>query len=145
MIKGIRNNIAARLSPTRAHWSGLRADFTERLRLFRLDRDTDLPKLMEQDFMLVLEAWGIAREEDIPFVLRDLRLRRLLLVLPLAVVSVFALLAPGIHFYLTLLLIASPCLFGLLTTRWRMSVLQNRAYTPLLRWLTARFIKERST
>ena len=144
MFQRIRNGIVTRLSPTRAHWSGLRADFAARLRHFRRGRDAGLQHALERDFTLVLEAWGIARESDIPDILLDLRLRCLFLALPVAVALASALLMPGLYSWLTLILIAPPCLFGLLTTRWRISILQTRAFTPLHRWLTARFIKERS-
>jgi len=144
MFKGIRNNLAARLSPTRDHWSGLRTDFTTRLHHFRRDRDADQQNALERDFALLLEAWGIESESKIPDILLELRFRCLLLVVPFCLVLVAALFVPGSYLYLTLLLFAPPCLFGLLTTRWRMSILQNRAFTPLHRWLTAPFIKTRS-
>jgi len=144
MFKGIQNNIATRLSPTRAHWSGLRTDFTDRLRHFRRDRDADQQKALEQDFRLLLDAWGIESELEIPGILLELRVRCLLLVVPLCLLLAYALFAQGGYVYLTLLLIAPPCLFGLLTTRWRMSILKNRAYTPLHRWLTAPLIKTRN-
>jgi hypothetical protein len=144
MFGRIQNNIAERLSPTRAHWSGLRADIAARLRHFRRGRDADLQTAVEQDFALLLEAWGIGNETDIPEILRDLRLRCLLLALPIAMAIVSALLAPGFYSGLTFILIAPSCLFGLLITRWRMSILQNRAFTPLHRWLIAHFIKKRS-
>jgi hypothetical protein len=137
MFGRIQNNIAERLSPTREHWSGLRADIAARLRHFRRGRDADLQTAVEQDFTLLLEAWGIENEADIPGILRDLRLRCLLLALPMVLALATALLAPGLYSGLTLALIAPPCLFGLLTTRWRMSILHNRAFTPLHRWLIA--------
>ena len=144
MFTGIRNTIAARLSPTRIHWSGLRADFTARLRHFRRDRDTDMQKAMERDFTLVLEAWGIEHESSIPGILLELHVRSLLLALPVLAAFAAALLMPGLYSCLTLILIAPPCLFGLLTTRWRMSILQHKAFSPLHRWLTAWIIKQRS-
>jgi len=144
MFKGIRNTIAARLSPTREHWSGLRTDFASRLRHFQDERDAVLQKALERDFTLLLIAWGIESEADIPGILRDLRLRCLFLALPVSVALVFAFLSPGFPSSLTLILVALPCLFGLLITRWRISILQNRAFTPLSRWLTAHFTKERS-
>jgi len=144
MITSIRNNITARISPTRTHWSGLRSEFKARLLHFRRGRDADQQKALEQDFALVLEAWGIASETDIPFILLDLRLRCLFLAVPVAVALLSACFTPGMISCLTLILIAPPCLFGLLTTRWRMSVLQTRAFKPLHRWLLARFIQPRS-
>jgi hypothetical protein len=144
MFKKIGNNIASRLSPTRTHWSDLKADVAARLRHFRQGRDAVPQKALERDFALLLEAWGIEAETDIPGILLDLCLRCLLLAVPVAVTLVYALLMPGLYSLLTLIFVAPPCLFGLLVTRWRMSILKNRAFKPLHRWLTAYFIKERS-
>jgi hypothetical protein len=100
---------------------------------------------LEQDFSLLLEAWGIGSETDIPGILWGLRLRCLILAVPVLAVLLSLMLMPGLYGALTLLLIAPSCLFGLLVTRWRMSILQNRAFLPLLHWmkgwLTARFVK----
>jgi hypothetical protein len=141
MIKSIGKDIAARLSPTRAHWSGLRADFTQRLRHFRRGRDAGLQEALTRDFALVLEAWGIEDENDIPGIVSDLRLRCLWLAFPILLALVSALLTPGLYSGLTLLLVAPPCLFGILATGWRISLLQHRAFMPLLRWLAAPFIR----
>lgn len=144
MFKKIGNAIASRLSPTRAHWAGLWADFAARLRHFRRGRDAGLQNALERDFALLLEAWGIKHETDIPDILLDMRLRCSFLVLPLVLVIANTLLMPGLYSLLTLILVTPPCLFGLLVTRWRMSILKNRAFRPLHRWLTAYFTKERS-
>jgi hypothetical protein len=144
MFKKIGNNIASRLSPTRTHWSGLKAEVAGRLRHFRQGRDAVPQKALERDFALLLEAWGIEEETDIPGILLDLRLRCLLLAVPVPVALASALLVPGLYSLLTLILVAPPCLFGLLVTRWRMSILKNRAFRPLHRWLTACFTKKRS-
>ena len=144
MFHKIRNSIAARLSPTKEHWSGLRADVAARLRHFRSCRDSVQHTAMEQDFSLLLDAWGIAHEADIPGILLELRLRCLLLALPVLAALVAALLMPGLYSRITIVLVATPCLFGLLTTGWRMSILRHRAFMPLHRWLIAPFIKKRS-
>jgi hypothetical protein len=144
MFKKIGNNIASRLSPTWTHWSSLKADVAFRLQHFRQGRDSVPQKALERDFALLLEAWGIEDEMDIPGILLDLRLRCLLLAVPLPVAFASALLMPGLYSLLTLILVAPPCLFGLLVTRWRMSILKNRAFRPLHRWLIACFTKERS-
>jgi hypothetical protein len=144
MLKRIGNTIALRIAPTREHWSSLRADLAERLRHFRHDRDSGLQQALEQDFTLLLAAWGIESETDIPGIQRDLGLRCHCLALLLCLVTVTVFLTPGLYSVLSLILIAPSCFFGLLTTRWRMSILKNRAFRPLHRWLTAFFIKERS-
>jgi hypothetical protein len=142
MFQRVRNGIAARLSPTRAHWSGLRGEFAARLRHFRRSREVGEQKALEHDFTLLLLAWGIESENAIPGILKDLRLRCLFLCLPVVLALMTALLTPGLYSGLTLILVAPPCLFGFLTTRWRISILQNRAFMPLHRWLTACFIKK---
>jgi UPF0716 family protein affecting phage T7 exclusion len=60
--------------------------------------------------------------------------------MPVVVALIAMLITPGFISRLTLILITLPCLFGLLTTRWRISVLRNRAFTPFCRWL-AQFIQ----
>lgn len=142
MFKKIGNAITLRLSPTRMHWTGLQQDALARLRHFRHGRDAGRQKAVRDDFGLVLAAWGIEREADIPGVVRDLRLRCLVLAVPMMVTVLAALLVPSMYSLLVLILIAPPCLFGLLVTLWRISILQRKAFTPLHRWLSACFIKE---
>ncbi len=141
MFKRIGNSIASRLSPTRMHWMGLQRDFAARWRHFRHGRDAGLQKAVEDDFVLVLAAWGIEDKTDIPGVVRDLRLRCLVLAVPVLAALTNALLMPDFRSLLTLALIAPPCLFGLLVTFWRIAILKNKAFTPLHRWLTACFVK----
>jgi hypothetical protein len=143
MFKGIRDNIATRITPTRAHWSELRGEIAARFGQFRQDRDSGLQKALEEDFSLLLQAWGIENEAELPGILRDLRLRCLVLAMPIVAALVAVLLTPGFASTLTLALVALPCLFGFLATRWRISILQNRAFLPFHRWL-ARLIQPRS-
>ena len=140
MFKRIGNTIASSLSPTRMHWMGLKKDVLARLRRFRHGRDAGLQKAVADDFLLVLAAWGIGDEGNIPGVVRDLRLRCLVLAFPVLAALLVTLLMPGLYGLLTLALIAPPCLFGLLITVWRISILKNKTFTPLHRWLTACFV-----
>jgi hypothetical protein len=130
MLKGIKNSLNSRLAPTRTHWSGLKIELSARLRNFRQGRA--FRQGMEQDFSLLLAAWGLD-EADIPSVLRDLRLRRLALLLPLLLATLAVSL--GLASALTLALLAPPCLLGLLTANWRMTVLRKKTFTPFSRWL----------
>lgn len=139
MFKHIKDTIATRLSPTRTHWSGLKTDVAARLRHFRQGRDAGLQKAVKQDFSLLLEAWGIEREAEIPGVIADLRLRCPILLVPVLGAIVCALRLPGLYGWLTLIAIAPPCLFGFLVTRWRIAVLQKRAFVPLCRWFFSLF------
>ena len=98
------------------HVAGLRGDFRSRLVAFRLHRSADEQQKLAEDFCLVLAAWGMA-DADIPGVVSALRLRLLVFLAP------------------ALACIAPPCLLGTVTTLWRISILRNRRFTPLCRWL----------
>jgi hypothetical protein len=136
MFQKIKNDVAARISPTREHLSALNGDIRGRLRGFRSGRSAVLQKGLEDDFALVLEAWGIEGTDEIPGVLRDLRLRCLILLVPPAVAALVAAVSRSPATVLTLALLTPPCLFGVVTTCWRIAVLKQRAFTPLLFWLT---------
>jgi len=135
VFKSIKENVALRLTPTKAHWAGLRGEIASRFGKFRQGRNPKLQQALEDDFSLLLQAWGIGSEGEIPIILRDLRLRCLILAVPVMAALTPILLVPGFAAFLTLALVALPCLFGLLTNVWRMSVLQNRAFLPFHRWL----------
>ncbi len=142
MFKRIGNTIASRISPTRMHWTGLKQDALTRLRHFRHERDAGFQTMLEEDFSLLLQAWGISDEEKIPGIILDLHLRCLLFAAPVIAVLFHALALPDLFSLLLLALIAPPCLLGLLVTRWRMSILRNRAFRPFHRWLTSCFVKK---
>jgi hypothetical protein len=143
MFNGIKKGIASRLSPTGEHLSALRADLWNRLRGFRSNRSASQQQAMEDDFMRVLAAWGIEQDEDIPGLVRELRFRCLILALPVIFAALAAVLTQSRATTLTLILIGSPCLFGILTTFWRVSVLQRRAFTPFARWLLTGLFQKR--
>jgi hypothetical protein len=107
---------------------------------FRSHREQARQKELAQDFARVLEAWGIEDEADIPGILRDMRLRCLILAAPVCVAVFVALLSRGHIAFLTLSLVAPPCLLGIAVSRWRMAVLRNRAFLPFVRWLVRIFI-----
>jgi hypothetical protein len=135
MLQKMKNDVAARISPTKEHLSALNGDIQGRLRGFRSGRNAGQQKELEENFALLLEAWGIEGEAEIPGVLRDLRLRRLILLAPPAVAVLVAAVTRSPVSVLTLALLAPPCLFGIVATCWRIAVLKNRAFTPLLFWL----------
>jgi hypothetical protein len=140
MLKKLKSSMSMRLSPTQAHLSGLRADFRARLRGFRSNRTAELQSELVEDFSQVLQAWGIEDEKAICGVLRDMRLRCLLLILPVVAVTLGAVLSPSFSALLTVTLVVPSCVFGLVVTLWRMTILQRRKFTPLWCWLT-RFIR----
>lgn len=142
MFNGIKNNITSRLSPTTEHWSALRSDLKARLRGFQSNRASALQEELD-DFTRLLDAWGIESEAAIPAILRDLRLRCLILAIPVALAALTAVFIQTFTVCLTLAFTTPPCLFGLLTTLWRMSVLKRRAFMPFRCWLLGGFTRKR--
>ena len=142
MFNGIKNNITSRLSPTREHWSALLSDLKMRLRGFKNNRESALQGELG-DFSRLLDAWGIENETAIPGILRDLRLRCLILAVPVVLAALTAVFIQTFAVCLTLAFTTPPCLFGLLTTLWRMSVLKHRVFMPFRCWLLGGFTRKR--
>ena len=67
--------------------------------------------------------------------LRELRLRRWVFVLPVAVCLLTALVTGQTTLWLALALVVPPCLLGIASTYWRISVLTCRCFQPFGRWL----------
>ncbi len=116
------------------HVAGLRGDFRSRLTAFRRHRAVSEQAALEEDFDLVLAAWGID-DADIPGVILALRLRLLVFAFPALACLVVAAWSQSLVTWLPLACIAPPCLLGLVTALWRISILRNRRFTPLCRWL----------
>lgn len=116
------------------HVAGLRGDFRSRLNAFRRHRSAEEQQELTEDFRHVLAAWGIA-DADIPGVISALRLR-LLVFLAAALACLLAVAwSHSPLSFLSLACIAPPCLLGMVTTLWRISILRHRRFTPLCRWL----------
>ena len=135
MFKGIKNSLATRIAPTGEHLAGLRGILRSRLGLFKNDRSVEQQHELTEDFVRVLAAWGINDPEEIPGVIHVLRLRYLVFALPICVCGIAAAVMQHFIAYLTLALISAPCLLGILTTSWRVSVLAKRRFLPFWRWL----------
>ena len=144
MFQKMKNSLASRVSPTSEHLSALRTDLRGRLRGFRSNRENSRQTELADDFALVLDAWGIGDEADLPRILRDMRLRCLILAAPVCVAAFVAVLSRSHISFLTLALVAPPCLLGIAVTRWRMAVLRNRAFFSFSRWLLSGFIRKHS-
>lgn len=123
---------SARLSGR--HVAGLRGDFRSRLDAFRRHRSAEEQRELTVNFHHVLIAWGIA-DADIPGVITALRLRLLVFAVPMLTCLITAAWSHSLTSFLALACIAPPCLLGIVTTLWRISVLRNRRFTPLCRWL----------
>jgi len=135
MFRRIKNNIVPRVSPTGQHLSGLRNDLLSRLTHFRNHRSPSEQQMLAEDFSLVLAAWGIGHVAEIPGIVLVLRLRFLVFAVPVIVCLIAALLLQSFASCLALAFIALPCLVGIVTTAWRISVLKNRCFLPLSHWL----------
>jgi hypothetical protein len=142
MFSKMKNSVISSISPTRQHLSALRTDLRERLRGFKNNREHALQKELGEDFARVLEAWGIGDEADLPGILQELRLRCLILAAPVCVAAFVAVLSRSHISFLTLALVALPCLVGVAVTRWRMAVLRNRAFLSFPRWLLSGFTRK---
>ena len=139
MFRRIKNNLAARVSPTGEHLSGLRADLRSRLGHFRRHRSASEQTALTEDFSRVLTAWGIDDVAAIPGIVNVLRLRLLVFIVPVVVGLIAALLLQSPASCLALAFVTLPCVLGIITTAWRISVLKNRHFLPLSRWLFSGF------
>ena len=116
------------------HVAGLRGDFRSRMAAFRRNRAASEQAALEGDFDLVLAAWGMA-DADIPGVVSALRLRLLVFAVPILACLIMEAWSHSPLSFLSLACIAPPCLLGMVTTLWRISLLRHRRFTPLCRWL----------
>ena len=113
---------------------GLRGDVRSRLDAFRRHRSAEEQRELTVNFHHVLIAWGIA-DADIPGVIRVLRLRVPLFIAPVVLCALAAIWQRTMLSVIALCLISLPCLLGILTTLWRISLLRNRRFLPVGRWL----------
>ena len=128
------SNILAVAGESRQHLAELRSGVRSRLAAFRRNRAASEQTALEEDFTLVLAAWGMA-DADIPGVVSALRLRLLVFAVPMLACLIMAAWAHRPLSFLSLACIAPPCLLGMVTTLWRISLLRHRRFTPLCRWL----------
>ena len=128
-------SILQKILDTTRYVVGLRGDLLSRLDNFRLHRSAKEQQGLAENFHHVLAAWGIAADADIPGVIRVLRLRVPLFIAPVVLCALAAIWQRTMLSVIALCLISLPCLLGILTTLWRISVLRNRRFTPLCRWL----------
>ena len=134
MFRRIKDNLVSRLSPSGQHLSALRADVRSRLGGFRRYRSVSEQQMLTEDFRMVLMAWGIDDPAAIPAVVRALRLRFAVFVVPVVVCMVAALWLQTSVSVLALAIVAPPCLLGIVTTAWRISILEHRQFVPFMAW-----------
>lgn len=128
------SSLLAVAGESRQHLAELRSGFRSRLAAFRRNRAASEQAALEEDFNLVLAAWGIA-DADIPGVISALRLRLPVFAVPMLACLITAAWSQSPVAYISLACIVPPCLLGMVTTLWRISVLHHRRFTPLCRWL----------
>ena len=128
------SSVLALAGESRQHLTELRSGFRSRLAAFRRNRTASEQAALEEDFSLVLAAWGIA-DADIPGVISALRLRLPVFAVPMLACLITAAWSQSPVAYISLACIVPPCLLGMVTTLWRISVLHHRRFTPLCRWL----------
>ena len=116
------------------HVAGLRGDFRSRLNAFRRHRSAEEQQELTEDFRHVLAAWGIA-DADIPGVITALRLRLVIFLAPMAACLIATAWSQRPAAWLALACVAPPCLLGMVTTLWRISILRHRRFLPLCRWV----------
>ena len=126
------SSVLALAGESRQHLTELRSGFSSRLAAFRRNRAASEQAALEEDFSLVLAAWGIA-DADIPGVISALRLP--VFAVPMLACLITAAWSHSPVFLLSLACVAPPCLLGMVTTLWRISILRHRRFTPLCRWL----------
>lgn len=132
-------SIFASARESRSRFASVKNSLFSRLSFFKNDREKEKQAFLESDFVNVLSAWGIMGAENVPAVIFCLRLRLFALAaLPLlyAVVAISGLTGKSL---LVFSLVAIPCLFGILTTLWRIWVLKHSRFMPFSRWLMAGF------
>lgn len=128
-------SILQKILDTTRYVVGLRGDLLSRLDTFRLHRSAKEQQGLAENFHHVLVAWGIADDADIPGVIRVLRLRVPLFIAPVVLCALAAIWQRTMLSVIALGLISLPCLLGILTTLWRISLLRNRRFLPFGRWL----------
>lgn len=139
MLKKIITNQKKRIvdltQPTFDHWDDLSADFKSRKVNFFRNRAVS-QDLLEENFPLLLNAWGMS-QADIPTVIRALKIRVAILVLPLFLAAVLAIQG----FLILSLAVSTAALFAISTTLWRISVLKSRQFRPYHKALVGIFKK----
>ena len=128
------SSVLALAGESRQHLTELHSGFRSRLNAFRRHRSAGEQQELAEDFLHVLAAWGIA-DADIPGVIAALRLRLLIFAAPLLASLIAAAWSQSLVARLALTCIAPPCLLGMVTTLWRISILKTRRFLPLPHWL----------
>ena len=128
------SSLLAVAGESRQHLTELRSGFRSRLAAFRRNRAASEQAALEEYLSLVVAAWGNSDPAN-PGVKSALRLRLPVFAVPMLACLITAAWSHSPVSFLSLACIAPPCLLGMVTTLWRISILRHRRFTPLCRWL----------
>ncbi len=135
MFQSIKQLLQIRSS--KQHIQGLRSTMYDRLNAFRQDRSPEAQEALNGKFKVVLRAWGIKKAKLIPRVIEALYLRCMAFVLTMLFSLIVAFFLQSFVAYITLVSFLLPCLLGLVTSLWRISILKHRRFVPLSRWIVS--------
>ena len=121
--------VRAAVRQSRQQLAALGSGFSSRIAAFRKHRSAPEQAVVAQEFHLLLVAWGIPR------VISGLRLRFPLFGFPSAAALTAAAWQQSPLALITACLVVPPCLLGIMTTAWRISILRQRRFLPFGRWL----------
>ena len=127
--------VRAAVRQSRQQLAALGSGFSSRIAAFRKHRSAPEQAVVAQEFHLLLVAWGIEDTAAIPRVIRGLRLRFPLFGFPSAAALTAAAWQQSPLALITACLVVPPCLLGIMTTAWRISILRQRRFLPFGRWL----------
>lgn len=120
---------------SKSHFQQLKENLRSRMAFFTSGRDRESQKELEADFANVLDKWGISSLDNIHDVISTLRLRIMILATLPALYGIIFIFIHSLNGLLVFLMLAIPCLFGILTTAWRIWILQNMRFMSFTRWL----------
>ena len=116
------------------HVAGLRGDFRSRLAAFRRNRAAAEQAARVEDLARGGGGGGVG-DAGISGGLAGLGLRLPVFAVPMLACLITAAWSHSPVSFLSLACVAPPCLLGMVTTLWRISILRHRRFTPLCRWL----------
>ncbi len=135
MLQSLKQLLQIRSS--KQHIQGLHSAMNDRLNAFRQDRSPEAQRALNGKFKAVLRAWGIKKTKLIPRVIEALYLRCMVFSLAILFSLVAAFFLQSFVAYISLVFFLLPCLLGLVTSLWRISILKHRRFIPFSRWIVS--------
>lgn len=128
-------NVLDAAGSSKVHLTGLHDSLRKRLAHFKRHRSMEDQAAMQEDFCWVLNAWGIDDHAQIPDAILALKLRFPIFAVPILVCILAVFFMPFFITWMTSFLITIPCLLGMITTMWRISILRKHHFQPLSIWI----------